>query len=73
MNIAQSWKSMWRLWSIRLGAVASVFIGWIAVYPDDWQALVGMLPAETRPLVSLLAFAAIAYTRMKPQGGNDAD
>lgn len=67
------WQSMWKLWSIRLGVVASTFIGWIAAYPQDWQEMVGKLPVEVRPLVGLLAFAAITYTRMKPQGGKNAD
>ncbi len=67
------WQSMWKLWSIRLGVLASGFIAWIAAYPQDWQALVDKLPVEIRPLVGLLAFAAITYSRMKPQGAKDAN
>ena len=67
------WLTMWRLWSIRLGAVASIIIGWIAAYPSDWQKLVDLLPESTRPLVGLLAFAAITYTRMATQGAPRAE
>lgn len=70
--IKQLWLSMWKLWSIRLGVLASGFIAWIAAYPQDWQALVERLPEGVRPAVGLIAFAAITYTRMKPQGAKDA-
>ena len=68
MSIKQQLLAMWQLWSIRLGMVASGFIAWIAAYPQDWQALVEKLPEGIRPVVGVIAFAAIAYTRMKPQG-----
>jgi len=68
MTLKQRWQAMWQLWSIRLGVVASGFIAWIAAYPQDWQALVERLPEGVRPVVGVIAFAAIAYTRMKPQG-----
>ena len=68
MTIKQQLLAMWQLWSIRLGMVASGFIAWIAAYPQDWQALVERLPDGIRPVVGVIAFAAIAYTRMKPQG-----
>ena len=68
MSIRQQLLAMWQLWSIRLGMVASGFIAWIAAYPQDWQALVEKLPEGIRPVVGVIAFAAIAYTRMKPQG-----
>ena len=73
MNVIERWwLSMWKLWSIRLGVLASGFIAWIAAYPQDWQALVERLPEGVRPVVGLIAFAAITYTRMKPQGAKDA-
>jgi len=67
------WTQMWSLWSIRLAALASVLIGWMAAYPADWQQLVDQLPEGVRPLVGLLAFAAITWSRMAKQGKPDAN
>lgn len=62
------WRQMWRLWSIRLGALASIGIGWIAAYPKDWQLVVDQLPERWRPVIGAAAFAAIAFSRMAKQG-----
>ena len=66
--IERWWKEMWALWSIRLGAVVSIVIGWMAAYPDQWQQLVSQLPEQVRPLVGLVAFAVITYSRRAKQG-----
>lgn len=69
----ENWtREMWKLTSIRLGLLASMFIGWIAAYPQDWQNVVDQLPPPVRPLVGFAAFAAITWSRMSKQGANNA-
>ena len=65
------WRDMWRLWSIRLGAAASIGVGWIAAYPQDWQHVVDQLPEGWRPAIGAAAFIAIAWSRMAKQGPKD--
>lgn len=70
--VEQWWKRMWALWSIRLGALASIGIGWMAAYPDDWNQIVAQFPEGVRPLIGLLAFAAITWSRMSKRGASNA-
>lgn len=56
--------------SMQMGVGFSVFLAWIAAYPDQWKDLVGQLPEPVRPFVIAAAsLAALSWARTRQQPG----
>ena len=73
MNLIEDWAGkVWKLWSVRLAALAGIVAGYFAAYPNELQKLVGMVPEAYRPLASLLigvfVFATATGSRLVKQG-----
>ena len=47
------WRAAWRLWSVRLGAVATALGGLFLVAPEAALQLWQMVPAEARSILPL--------------------
>jgi len=64
-------RDLWRLWSIKLAALAGVLIAWLTSDPTVLPQLVAYVPDRWRPLAALvsgfLGFAIPAYVRWKKQ------
>lgn len=73
MNLIEDWaEKVWKLWSVRLAALAGIVAGYFAAYPGELQKLVGMVPEAYRPVASLLigvfVFATATGSRLVKQG-----
>ena len=54
MKLIEEARQAWRLWSVRLAAVAGVLAGYLAAYPAQVQQLVDYVPEQWRPAASVL-------------------
>ncbi len=54
IKLIEDWAhKIWRLWSVRLAALAGIAAGWLAANPDQTEALLALLPeGPTRVLAS---------------------
>lgn len=73
MNMIENWtQKVWKLWSVRLAALAGVVAAYFAAYPGELQKLVSMVPEGYRPLASmaigLFVFATATGSRLVKQG-----
>lgn len=63
----------WRMWSIRLAALASAVIGVVVAAPDVLLHTLNQLPPEMRswlsPSISIAVFTLVAVVRLWQQGG----
>jgi hypothetical protein len=62
-----------RYWSVRLGAIVALFVGWIVDNPSVVPQIVNSLPQNWRPIASILAgfvtFCLPVFLRWLPQSG----
>lgn len=62
----------WKMWSVRLAALASVVIGVVVAAPDILLHTLNQLPPEMRtwlsPTVSIAVFALVTIVRLWQQG-----
>ena len=71
MNIKQEAAQLWRLWSVKLAAVAGLVVAYVMSDPMVLQGIVAAVPEQWRPLASIMAgfatFAAATLARRVPQ------
>lgn len=72
MNLAEELRHVWRLWSVRLAALAGVFAAAVATDPTILTGLVAHLPegrlrTVAAALVGLVVFLAPTVARLWPQ------
>lgn len=72
MKLIAECRQWWRLWSVRLAAIAGVATGYLAANPAQTEALLALLPeGPWRVLASaglgLLVFALATGTRLAHQ------
>ncbi|SMD05630.1 hypothetical protein [Novosphingobium sp. B1] len=73
MNLIEDWaEKVWKLWSVRLAAIAGIVAGYFAAYPSELQKLVEMVPEAYRPVASILigvfVFTTATGSRLVKQG-----
>jgi len=70
-TFATEMRDLWRLWSIKLAALAGLGIAWLTSNPTILPQVVAYVPERWRPLAALAAgfagFALPTYARWKKQ------
>lgn len=71
MNPIAELRALWRYWSVKLAAVAGLFVAYLIADPTALPAMVAHVPEGWRPLASVLvgfaAFALPTIARRLPQ------
>jgi hypothetical protein len=74
-KLVAGWRQSWRLWSMRLNALASLVITYVLASPEVLLSTLNALPPEMRavfpPMAGFAVFALVAFARLKKQGGRD--
>lgn len=69
-------RDWWRLWSVRLGALASLLFSYLLAYPDILIRTLNELPPEIRqafpPAAGLGLFVLVTLVRLYNQKKPDA-
>jgi hypothetical protein len=65
-------QKIWKLWSVRLAALAGIVAAYFAAYPGELEKLIAIVPEQYRPLASmavgLFVFATATGSRLVKQG-----
>lgn len=72
---ANNW---WRLWSVRLAALAGALVSYLIAFPDQREALLAMIPdgrwrALAAFLIGFAIFAVPTMTRLAKQPTKEKD
>ncbi|MCW1985608.1 UNVERIFIED_ORG: hypothetical protein M2348_001340 [Sphingomonas sp. R1F5B] len=74
---AAEMRPLWRLWSVRLAALAGLIVAYLMSDPTLLPRLVAYVPPEWRPVTSVLvgfaAFALPTIARRLPQPPKPGD
>ena len=64
-------RKIWKLWSVKLAALAGLIAGYLTAFPDQRETLMSAIPEEWRGLagvlVGFLIFATATGTRLVRQ------
>lgn len=64
-------RKIWRLWSVKLAALAGLVGGFFTAFPEQREAVLNAIPEEWRPLagvvVGFVIFATATTTRLAVQ------
>jgi len=76
--IETEFRKIWRLWSVKLAAVAGLIGGYFTAFPEQRDVVLDSVPPEWRPLagvaVGFAIFATATTTRIvaqKPKAGDE--
>ena len=71
MKLIEEARQFWRLWSVRLAAVAGMLAGYMTAFPEQVQQLFDYVPEQWRPIASvatgLAVFALPTWLRLMAQ------
>ena len=74
-RLIDDWRQAWRLWSVRLAALAGAIAAAIVGSPQLLLGLIAHAPDRWRPLAAaaagVIVFLVPAITRVIRQGGKD--
>jgi len=51
MKLIENWRIVYKFWSVRLTAVGTLMVGYIAAVPDILVSAWNMLPADLRTII----------------------
>lgn len=64
-------REIWRLWSVKLAALAGLIGGYLTAFPEQREAVLNAIPEQYRPLAGVLVgfviFATATTTRLAAQ------
>lgn len=64
MKLIDDWRKAHKLASVRLAALAGMIAAYFATYPEQFDAVMGMVPEWARFLIGFAVFAASAGSRV---------
>ncbi len=75
MKLIANWRQSWRLWSVRVSALATALFAFMLAAPDQALAVWAMLPGEVQDLIpnrtavaAALSVASLAARLIKQRG-----
>lgn len=75
MQKITQWRRVWRWWSVRLSALATMIWAYLLASPDLLWTVVNSLPPELRdvvpPAAPIAVFVAVTIARNLQQGNGD--
>ncbi len=76
MKLIDDWKAkVWKLWSVRLAAIASAMIAYVLAAPDVLLSVLNSMPTELRaafpPFAGMGLFAFVTLVRLWKQSHHD--
>jgi len=64
-------RAIWRMWSVKLAAMAGLVGGYFTAFPEQREALMAVIPEGWRPLAGIIVgfviFATATGTRLVAQ------
>jgi len=77
MKLVEEWRSWWRLWSVRISAVATIIWAYLLASPDVMLSVLNSLPPELRdvlpPAAPVAIFALVTIARLIKQGPKNGE
>ena len=72
MQKITQWRRVWRWWSVRLSAFATMVWAYLLASPDQLWSILNALPPELRdvvpPIAPVVVFVAVTIARNLQQG-----
>lgn len=75
MKLIDEWRSWWRLWSVRVSAIATAVWAWLLANPDVLAQVLDAIPPNLReilpPAAPVAVFVLVTFARLAKQGASN--
>lgn len=75
MKLIDDWRSWWRMWSVRISALATAVWAYLLVNPDMLEQVLSAIPPEWRdvlpPAAPVVVFMLVTFARLAKQEARD--